>query len=353
MEREARARFHVVRINRWFVAIGLVLALAALLWPSRGLLPASGPKSQLVKRGVTVYGLDFSGKTEDEARSMLEQLAASSRVMPVDARPHSYADGTPYTVPELNGYEIDVDLTWLRLAMAPENSAVEPVMKVQPASTRLEDFPNTVIRQGNAEKQAVGMLINVDWGTPELAKMLPILKKKGAKATFFLSGNWAKNNPAMTRLIAADGHEIATHGHLLTQGPKALAAAGTLKADIEKSVVTIEEITGTKVKYYAPHMSEVNEAVLKTAADLKLRTVLYSLDTVDWKEDWATPERILGTFQKAKAGDLILMHPKANTVRALEQAIDLMHSRGYQLLTLTEMLSPDPTPTKAGMEDGD
>lgn len=352
MEREARARFHVVRINRWFVATLLVLALAALIWPSRGLLPASGGDSKQIKRGVTVYGFDFSGKNEAEARSMLEQLAASSRVLPVDARPYADALGVPYTVPELNGYEIDVDLTWLRLAMAPENAVVEPVMKVQPASTRLEDFPNSAIRQGNAEKQAVGLLINVDWGAPELAKMLPILKKKGARATFFLSGRWAEEHPALTKLIAADGHEIATHGHLLTQGPKALAAAGKLKADIEKSVTVIEEISGQRVKYYAPHMSEVNEAVLQTAAELKLRTVLYSLDTVDWKEDYATPERILGTFQKAKAGDLILMHPKPNTLKALEGAIDLLHSRGYQLLTLSEMLSPDPTPARTGMEEG-
>ena len=154
-------------------------------------------------------------------------------------------------------------------------------MKVQPAATRLADLPPSAIRQGNSEKQAVGLLINVDWGTTELGKMLPILKKKGARATFFLSGTWTRNNPNLAKLIAADGHEIATHGHNLSQGPRALAAAGKLRGDIERSVATIEAVTGRKVKYYAPHMSEVDQAILKTAADLGLQTVLYSLDTVD------------------------------------------------------------------------
>jgi Polysaccharide deacetylase. len=342
MERKVRAHFHVVRVNRWWMAALLFALLAGLALPREVAQRPAQSRGPRVAEGVTFLGFDFSGVSEAEARARLEELATAYRVVPVNARRYGSDDGTPYSVPEMNGLELDVDQTWLRLAAAPPNTAVHPAVRVRPASGRLADLPPGAIRQGNSEKQAVVLLINVDWGTDELMRMLPILKRKGARATFFLSGRWAENNPNMTRLIVADGHEVGTHGHNLTHGPRALAAAGRLKDDIQKSVAVIEEITGQKVKYYAPHMSEIDAAIVKTAAELNLQTVLHSLDTVDWNERYATPERILGTFQKARAGDLILLHPKPNTVQVLEQAIDLLHSRGYQVITLSEMLSPDP-----------
>lgn len=354
MYRSSRAQFIVVRVNRWWAAglAALLLAVLALPW---GLPGRAADRGGLrVAQGVTLLGFDFSGMSEREARERLEELATGYRALPVSARRFESAEGIPYTVPELNGYELDVEGTWLRLATAPPGTAVEPAVRVEPAPTRMADLPLSAIRQGNSEKQAVALLINVDWGTDELARMLPILKRKDARATFFLSGRWAEQNANLTRLIAADGHEVATHGHNLTHGPKALARAGRLKDDIAQSVKVIEEITGHTVKYYAPHKAEVDQAILQTAADLNLRTVLYSLDTVDWNEQYATPERILETFRKAKAGDLILMHPKPNTVKVLEQAIDLLQSRGYRLVTLSEMLSPEPLlPGHAQHEDGE
>lgn len=341
VDRLARAHFRVVRINRWSLALFLILALALLLWPTRGLLPVSGDDVTPVRQGVTVLGLDFSGKTEREARALLEQIASGYQAEPVDARQYTHAEGYDYVVPELNGYHLDVDMTWLRLSFAPPGAAVEPVTKIHPAGKRLTDFPQGVIRQGNGEKQAIALLVNVDWGTGELRQMLPVLKKRAVKVTFFVSGRWAVQNKQLLKVMAEDGHEIATHGYNLSNGPKALAASGRLKTDIEQSVTVIRSITGQDVRYYAPHMSEISPQILQTASDLKLRTVLYSLDTVDWKET-TTPEMILGKFQQAKAGDLILLHPKPNTAKVLEQAINLVQAAGYELITLSEMLTPDP-----------
>jgi len=348
VEREVRAHFRVWRINRWSLALFLVLLLILLAWPSRSHLPTGGEVTPQVQEGVTMLGLDFSGKTEPEARQMLELLASTYKSPPVDAREFTDAAGQAYVLPEADGYALDVEMTWLRLAVAPPGAAVEPVERALPAARRLSDYPQGVIRQGNGEKPLVGLLINVDWGEIELAKIHRILREKKVKATFFVSGTWAGKNKNLLKLIAQDGHEIATHGHKLSSGPKALAAAGKLRADLEQSVATIKAITGQDVRYYAPHMSEVSPEIVRTAADLKMRTVLYTLDTIDWRES-TTPAMILSTFQKAKAGDLILLHPKPNTVQALGQAIDLIIERGLQPVTLSDMLAADPPrPSQTG-----
>ncbi|HEY8347791.1 MAG TPA: polysaccharide deacetylase family protein [Symbiobacteriaceae bacterium] len=339
--------FRVVRINRWSLALVLAGALALLLLPPSRLVPAAGTGEQRVAEGVTLLGRDFSGKTEAEAKAMLKGMRSALESPPINAREERDARGIRLVTPELNGLRLDVNATWARLAAAPRNTRVEPAFQVETPSRQLADYPLGVIHRGNPNKQAVTLMINVDWGTPELEQMLPILKQRGVKVTFFVSGTWAEKNRELLRRMAREGHEIATHGHRLTHGPKELAAAGRLKADIAQSVAVIQAITDQPVRYYAPHMSEVSQAIVETASALGLRTVLPSLDTVDWHSQ-TTPQLILSRLQKAGPGDLILLHPKPNTVQVLDTAIGQLEQRGLKPVTLSEMLSPDPeVPTAA------
>lgn len=349
MERWARVHFHVVRINRWSLALILMAALVLLLLPARGMLPVVGPvlQDKTVRQGVMLEGRgvrrDFSGKTEAEARAMLAEMEPTLKASPVPAAEEERNNGVSYVVPELNGYTLDVETTLFRLSTAAEGSRVEPATRIQTPNRKLSDFPQGVIRHGNTEKKAVAILVNVDWGEDVLPAMLATLKQRGIKVTFFVSGRWAEKFKDLTRSIARDGHEIATHGYDLSSGPTDLVRAGRLRDDIAKSVAAIEQITGTKVRYYAPHMSEVNPEILRTAAELRLRTVLYSLDTVDWQPT-TSADKIVDTFRKAKAGDLVLIHPKPNTARALEKSLQDLLARGLQPLTLSEVINPEPEP---------
>lgn len=344
VERTARARFHVLRVNRWSLALALALALALLLLPGKRFLSvvagAEGSGTATVQPGVTIGGRDFSGRSEAEAKAMLREMAAVYTAGPIGAR-ETVTEGVSYVVPELNGFEMDVDSTWTRLAAAPANTRVEPATRTHTPVRRLSDFPQSVIRQGNPDKKAVGLLINVDWGENELRKMLPVLKKRGVKVTFFVSGRWADKNKHLLKAMSDDGHEIASHGYDLQYGPRDLARAGKLKDDIARSTAAIEAVTGAPVRYWAPHMSEVSPEIIKTASSLRLRTVLYSLDTVDWRPD-TTPSLILTRISNAMAGDLILLHPKPSTAMVLDKALQQLLAKGLQPLTLSEMLSPDP-----------
>jgi hypothetical protein len=339
VERWAHARFRVIRINRWSIALLLLAALALLLLPGSSFLQASSSPSRRVRQGVTLLNRDFSGRSEPEVRVMLKEMGYESA--PVSAEEKRGADGVSYVIPEVNGYKLDEDQTWTRLALAAEGTRVQPAARVYTPTKRLADYPNSIIRQGNAQKQAVGLLINVDWGTKELRPMLVALKKRGAKATFFVSGRWADDNKQLLKLMADDGHEIATHGYSLQFGPSVLARAGKLKDDIAKSVSAIQNVTGTKVAYYAPHMSETDPPIIQAATELKLRTVLYSVDTVDWR-DATSGQMILTQIGQAVPGDLILMHPKPNTAKVLEAALIGLQGKGLHPMTLSEMLSPEP-----------
>lgn len=349
MDREARASFWVFRLNRWVVLAALGLFGLALLLPIR-LLPGDGPDhhSANIAQGVMLWGTDFSGQSETEARQTLQTLAHQIERAPVDASVVVLSDGLSYVTPDQTGYTLDIEQTLFKLTAAGAGGIVKPVLKPIAASHRLDDYPNSIIRQAGTSQKALGLFFNVDWGEKELAEILPILRERGARVTFFVSGRWAEQNPDLLRRMAADGHEIASHGYNLTYGPKDLANAGKLKGDIERSLTAIQKITNQRVLYWAPHMSEVSPEIVKTAADLQLRTVLYSIDTIDWRED-ATPESVMSKVQKAKAGDLILMHPKQVTVNVLPTLLQSLQAKGLQAVTLSQLLSGVSTgPTQTG-----
>lgn len=338
MDREARASFWVFRMNRWVLLGALGLFGLALLLPIR-LLPGDGPghRSANIAQGVILWGKDFSGQTEMEARQTLQTMAQEINRAPVDARVVE-SDGLSYVTPEQIGYTLDIEQTLFKLTSAGSGGLVKPVLKALPAVHRLSDYPESIIRQAGTSQHALGLLFNVDWGEKELGAILPILKERGARVTFFVSGRWAQKNPDLLRRMVADGHEIASHGYDLTYGPKDLARAGKLRTDIQQSVTTIQGITNRRVQFWAPHMSEVSPEIVKTASALQLRTVLYSIDTIDWRED-ATPQSVMQKVRTAKAGDLILMHPKQVTVNVLPSLLQSLQVKGLQPVTLSQLLS--------------
>lgn len=88
-----------------------------------------------------------------------------------------------------------------------------------------------------------------------LVRVLNILKKRGVKATFFITGNFAEGAPELVSRIVKEGHEVACHGvdHF---HPK--------KTDVEKSKEIVEKITGVSVVgWRQPRMFKISYRELK------------------------------------------------------------------------------------------
>lgn len=341
MQRQARAQFQVVRISRWSLALVLLLALAMVYFPLSRVIPVASLQPQRVRPGVTLLGLDLSGRSSNEVRQTLQRLAVRLHGNPVSASEARRFE-TTLVIPEVNGYRLDVNRTLLRVMAAPPGDKVLPAtITVQPDRT-LANFPLRAIYQGNPAKPQVALLINVAWGEEYLPKILTALDRQGVKATFFFTGLWAEKYPNLVKSVAAAGHELASHGYTDRVGPFDLQRQGQLKADIQKGAEVIYKITGRKPLYYSPHKGEVNEQLVGTAAELGMKTIMWSLDTLDWQDPSA--ESILQSVtSKAKNGDLVLMHPRQNTATILERLIAELKSRGLKPVTLSEMLRPDPT----------
>jgi peptidoglycan/xylan/chitin deacetylase (PgdA/CDA1 family) len=118
---------------------------------------------------------------------------------------------------------------------------------------------------------------NPAW-TPHL---LEILARREVHATFFLVGRYAQAEPALVRQIVAAGHQIGNHSwsHLNL----ALASASRIEEQISRSSQTLEQITGTPVRFFRPPFGARRPEVLRIARRLGLIPVLWNAMTTDWK----------------------------------------------------------------------
>lgn len=88
--------------------------------------------------------------------------------------------------------------------------------------------------------------------------LLELLDRRGIKATFFIVGELARDQPDLVREIHRAGHEVASHGwdhrRILEMTPEAF------RDDLRRSKDVLEQITGTSVLgYRAPTFSIVRQ----------------------------------------------------------------------------------------------
>lgn len=86
------------------------------------------------------------------------------------------------------------------------------------------------------------------------ARLLAIMRNGGVTGTFFMLGEVAESHPELTEMIAADGHELASHGwshRLVTE-----LAPAEFQDELERTSEMLEQQTGKKpVGFRAPQWS--------------------------------------------------------------------------------------------------
>lgn len=202
--------------------------------------------------------------------------------------------------------------------------------------TKLEEAPViNPIYIGNTAEKAVALMVNVDWGEEIIPQMLQVFKDNEVKATFFVTGRFAKKFHEAVLLIVADGHEIGNHGYAHPH-PDRISPEDNIK-DIATTEEVFLEHHIPFSKLYAPPYGEHKEHVLQAAESLGYRTIMWTADTVDWQNP--APETIVQRIvSKADNGALVLMHPKECTLQALPVLLAKLREQEFAFKTVSEIL---------------
>lgn len=192
------------------------------------------------------------------------------------------------------------------------------------------------IRHGDTESNKMAFTCNVDWGNEEIPKILDILDENNIKITFFISGRWAKNNPELLKTIYERGHEIGNHGYGHKMHSKIDRQANI--NEIKTTEEVIQGILAYKTKLFAPPAGDFNETTIEAARELGYKTILWSVDTIDWRQDSTSPVIIERVMKKPHKGAILLMHPKPATVDALPTIIYRIREKGIIIGTVSQLI---------------
>lgn len=307
--------------------VAIVIGIGSTQGPVKDMLAQLKPQDDLV------VWMDIPKAANNDLRLRIETAAAKLSAPPVDA----VVDRVWKAIPGYNGLEIDVESTYRNALLAPKEPIKLVYRQIEP-KVSLNELGAEPIYRGNPAKQMVSLMINVAWGNQYIVPMLDTLDEENVKVTFFLDGSWLSKNPELATEMLKRGHEMENHAY--THPNMSTLSRARATVEIEKTQKLLKESLGVTNKWFAPPSGDFDQETVEIASSLGLKTVLWTVDTVDWRNP--SPESIVAKItSKAEPGTLVLMHPTASSSKALKAMIRGIKAKGLQLGTVSQTLSAE------------
>jgi peptidoglycan-N-acetylglucosamine deacetylase len=185
-------------------------------------------------------------------------------------------------------------------------------------------------------------------------RLLELLEKYNAKATFFVIGRFVRECPQLTREISARGHMVGnhtqTHPNLFWLSPRGV------RSELRQCQDALQDTLGAPAEYFRPPYGLRNPWVVSTAHQLGLQTVMWTRIPGDWYEkpvEWLTRRmrpiaRNAENAARRKSGDVLCLHDGAHrqlngdrtrTLAALEYWFPRWHDLGLKFVTIAEAVT--------------
>lgn len=177
-----------------------------------------------------------------------------------------------------------------------------------------------------------------DGPSEETDRILRVLAEYDGRATFCVIGSKVEAYADVIRRAIAGGNEIACH---TWSHPKLInLSAANVRSQIERTNNIVREVTGGyEIKVLRPPYGSTNKTVRSICADMGLLIAHWQVDTKDWATR-NTAKTYKAIMKGAETGVIVLCHDLySTTAAAAEQAIPELVAQGYQLVTVSELLS--------------
>ena len=172
--------------------------------------------------------------------------------------------------------------------------------------------------------------LTFDDGPPPVhtAEVLDVLRRHGARATFFVVGFMVQRFPDVFTRILLEGHTVANHTWNHENLAKLSAAA------IDRTIERTQEILGTNATAcLRPPYGAMDDLARQRAEEHGLDVVMWSASVSDWL-DTSAEQIAESIIAGAVDGGVILLHDgggdRSRTVRGLELALEQLSDQGIR-----------------------
>lgn len=168
-------------------------------------------------------------------------------------------------------------------------------------------------------------------------RALDILKRHGAKGTFFMLGQNAARNKSIVARAAAEGHELGVH--TWTHIKMNSTARAKVDSEVSRTQKVLAEAAGVYPRVMRPPYGATNKTLVDHMHDCYgMASILWDVDTLDWRKPGVS--KVINTaVTEARPGSIILVHDiHASTLDALEGIVTGLQARGFTLVTVSELM---------------
>jgi len=288
-----------------------------------------------MKQYIIFFQQEHDALTSKETNELLNEIKSSSRQYNEEAQ-DAYIDRVWKKTPGRNGRKVNIEKSYENMQEVGEFDSSLLVFDDTKPNISLKDLPAFPIYRGHPEKEMVALLINVSWGEEYIPEILKTLKKQQIKATFFIEGSWAKKNKEIVKMIHEQNHVIGNHAY--NHPDMAKLSQEEMRKQIDKTNEIIEAIIDKQPVWFAPPSGSFNDQVVKIAHELGLETILWTVDTIDWKNP-SVSVMINRVVNNLHPGATILMHPTDSVAQGLTPLIEEIKQKEYEMGTIENLLS--------------
>ena len=183
---------------------------------------------------------------------------------------------------------------------------------------------------------AMSLTFNVRTATDcYTAQVMQVLNTHDVRATFFVTGDWVRENYDLAADLALSGHELmnlSDDHSLLRKLP-----ATELRANVLACSDAIQTVTGARPTAFRAPYGAYDDNVVALVEALGMHAVQWSVDSGDWRGIDA--RGIAGQVQnKAFPGAIVLLHSNLRqTALAMPALIAGLKEAGYTLVPVSEL----------------
>ena len=173
--------------------------------------------------------------------------------------------------------------------------------------------------------------------------ILSVLRKLHVHATFFLVGYLAQAYPDLVRRELRFGMTVGNHTYNHPEVPPFDQLPGRLLADEIGIGSEILSRLGVHPGLFRPPGGSTSPTVVRAAAAVGERVVLWSVDPTDWQPGTSKRQIVRRVLAAVRPGSIVILHDgggdRSATLAALPAIIRGIRQRGLHLVALT----PSPT----------
>jgi peptidoglycan-N-acetylglucosamine deacetylase len=202
------------------------------------------------------------------------------------------------------------------------------------------------IRKGGNRVKDVALTFD-DGPGPDTPRILAVLRRYHAPATFFVMGRSASTGGGPRTLAQLGGPRYPIGDHTLTHPPLASLGEAAQRNEILGLARLLRDHGKPQPLLFRPPFGSFSAATRRIAHQAGMLMVLWTADTKDYSQP-GRKKIIYTAVSAAEPGAIVLMHDgpanRSETVAALPRIIVRLRQRGYKLVTVPQMLAENPPP---------